>query len=100
MVMPQAAGSVRDRGPPCGRVAHAHPLRKREHPRIAAGGARSRHDFRGKGLLMFTVALSAVPAHYPHVSVWAEGTAPPPDLLSTIAIIVVIMLLGFALKGV
>lgn len=49
---------------------------------------------------MFTVALSAGPAHYQQVSVLAGSAAAPPDAFSTIAIIVVIMLLGFALKGV
>jgi hypothetical protein len=49
---------------------------------------------------MFTVALSTGTAHYQHVSVWAASAAPSPDMLSTIAIVVVIMLLGFALKGV
>jgi len=53
---------------------------------------------------MFTVAPPAVAAHHLHVSVFADatgaGAAVPRDALSTIAIIVVIMLLGFALKGV
>ena len=49
---------------------------------------------------MFTVALSGGTAHYQQVSVLAASGATAPDAMSTIAIIVVIMLLGLALKGV
>jgi hypothetical protein len=52
---------------------------------------------------MFTVTLFSEPAHYQRVSVLAESAAsaaPPSGVLSTVAIVVVIMLLGFALKGV
>jgi hypothetical protein len=49
---------------------------------------------------MFTVALPGGTAHYQQVSVLAAGTTASPDALSTVAIVVVIMLLGFALKGV
>jgi hypothetical protein len=51
---------------------------------------------------MFTVAPCALPAHYQQVSVLASAptTAPPSGVLSTVAIVVVIMLLGFALKSV
>ena len=52
---------------------------------------------------MLTVSLFADSVHQQPVSVLAESvvaTAPPPDVLSAFAIIVVIMLLGFALEGV
>jgi hypothetical protein len=47
---------------------------------------------------MLTVALSGGTAHYQHVSVLAASTSP--HAMSTIAIVVVVMLLGLALKGV
>ncbi len=53
---------------------------------------------------MSSLASPAVAAHQPYVAITADPagavTAVPPDALSTISVIVVIMLLGFALKGV
>jgi uncharacterized membrane protein YcjF (UPF0283 family) len=46
---------------------------------------------------MFTIDLIPASAHYDEVSV-AAASAPPDDLLSLMAIAVVIMLMGFAVQ--